>query len=185
VPTVCQADGSFEPPDTPVGLTYCCEDTAVNATTINVTTEANLPASIASATRLVGTTIPSSAGKKTLPSTVALCDPHATLRATGPIEMLPKAVEDEERYCAECVQLAGFTYAVELAYFKPTGKFYTNSYYFTKKQHLFEIRDEIVDMFSRGLNPGLTNDSAARNAFITYITVTGHSERYPMLIVPS
>ena len=155
----------------------------MSAATCEVITEANMPTSIAYATRLVGLRRLIETSGRQADYVVSLCDAHATIHARTAIEMLPKALEDDERYCAFCVKDAEFMFAVQLSYFKPCGKFYTSGYYFTNKQHIFEVQEEVYEMLRAGVNPGLTPGAVGRNEFITKITVTNHPERYHILVL--
>ena len=155
----------------------------MSTATCDIITEANMPSTIAYATRLVGLRRLIETTGKQADYVVALCDAHVTHHAETAFVNLPKALEDDQRYCAFCVKNAGFTFAVKLSYFKPCGKFYTSGYYFTEKQHIFEVSDEVHEMLQAGVNPGLTPGAVGRNEFITQITVTNHPGRFPVLVL--
>ena len=68
---------------------------------------------------------------------------------------------------------------VQLTYFKDTGKYYSEGEYETEKEFLFEIWDEVREMFSRGECPGLIGPSG----FHVCVNVAGHKHEHPRLML--
>jgi hypothetical protein len=96
--------------------------------------------------------------------------------------ILPSAQEDDERYCADCVRALGYRSAVMLSYFKESGKLYSTGFYLTKKEHMFEVSEELHELLRDGVNPGLKHGSVLQNHFLTLINVLNHPMSYPMLV---
>jgi len=71
-------------------------------------------------------------------------------------------------------------FLVELTYFKETGKYYTSGSYFSKKEFLQEIKEEVLEMIKAGKLPGLTQGSSE---FIIHISVPEHLDNFPQLII--
>lgn len=70
---------------------------------------------------------------------------------------------------------------VKLTYFKKSGKFYGNGSYLSKKVGLWEIWEEINNMFKNQKMPGLIDGP---QDFITYVEVPAHPHNHPILIIP-
>jgi hypothetical protein len=71
-------------------------------------------------------------------------------------------------------------FRVDLTYFKETtGKYYSSSFYISQKDHLWEIFDEVEDMWKRRRLPGLMHD---HSPFITLVSVPDHRHNHPYLV---
>ncbi len=46
---------------------------------------------------------------------------------------------------------------VRIIYYKQTGKYYSEGFYETKKEHMFEVFDEVRLMLVSGKRPGLVD----------------------------
>lgn len=68
---------------------------------------------------------------------------------------------------------------VELIYFKPSGKYYSEGHYETKLEFLFEIWDEVREMVSNKELPGLMR---GHSDFYVLVNVPGHKHEHPRLI---
>jgi len=70
---------------------------------------------------------------------------------------------------------------VNLTYYKPSGKYYSEGSYETNQKHLFEIWDEVRAMGRLGQLPGITTD---RNYFTISVDVPEHEHNHPHLVIP-
>jgi len=70
---------------------------------------------------------------------------------------------------------------VNLTYFKESGKFYSEGSYISHKLYLWDIWDELKQMFADGIRPGLI---AGANEFYTLIEVPEHPHNHPYLWIP-
>ncbi len=68
---------------------------------------------------------------------------------------------------------------VQLTYFKDTGKYYAEGEYETEKKSLYEIWDEVREMFKQGNCPGLVGPSG----FHVLVNVAGHEHEHPRLML--
>lgn len=74
---------------------------------------------------------------------------------------------------------------VELTYFTPTGKYYTNVSYDSELQAdepLFRFWEELRDKFNCGERPGLVDGT--NDYFIVLVNVPGHVHEHPVLLLP-
>lgn len=71
-------------------------------------------------------------------------------------------------------------WTVHLIYFKRTGKYYSEGEYISHKRYLFEIWDEVEEMFKQGQRPGLVDGA---NEFYVLVEVPGHPQEHPRLIL--
>jgi len=70
---------------------------------------------------------------------------------------------------------------VKLIYFKDTGKYYSDGSYLSQRIHLWEIWDEVDQMFKKKKRPGLVDGN---NEFYTLIEVPDHPYNHPRLWIP-
>jgi hypothetical protein len=73
---------------------------------------------------------------------------------------------------------------IELTYFKNTGKYYTDSEYFSKTEDWIDIMDEIKNLVSRGQCPGLIDCAPGTNEFYVLVNIPDHKYNVPKLIIP-
>lgn len=71
------------------------------------------------------------------------------------------------------------SYNVNLTYFKPNGKFYSNGDYISEKEHLFEIFEEVAQIQKEKKLPGLYE---GHSDFAVYIRVPDHPHNHPHLL---
>lgn len=69
---------------------------------------------------------------------------------------------------------------VKLTYFKNSGKYYSEGFYKTSKEELFEIWDEVRSMLSDGIRPGLCD---GHSEFHVLVNVLGHKHNLPHLFL--
>lgn len=69
---------------------------------------------------------------------------------------------------------------VEITYFKPSGKFYSKGSYISSKEHMFEIYDEVEELFRLGKRPGLVD---GHSGFSAYVECPEHELNVPCLII--
>lgn len=69
---------------------------------------------------------------------------------------------------------------VELTYFKTNGKYYSSGDYKTKKQHLWEIWEEVREMQKEKKLPGLVD---GHSEFHITIDVPEHPHNHPHLVL--
>jgi len=73
------------------------------------------------------------------------------------------------------------SYKVELAYFKQSGKYYTNAFYQSDKEHLFEVFSEVQKLLDRRVLPGLCKN---HSPYYVVIDVPSHNHDYPHMCIP-
>lgn len=79
-------------------------------------------------------------------------------------------------------------YQVKLTYFKAWGgpkdrggKYYSQGEYYSSKQELWEIWDEVEALLNRGKRPGLVDGAA--DDYHVLVEVLGHPHEHPYLRV--
>jgi len=72
-------------------------------------------------------------------------------------------------------------YRVNLTYFKPSGKYYSEGDYQSNKENLWEIFQEVKNKLAAGDRPGLVDGP---NTFYAVINVPEHPHDHPFLVVP-
>ncbi len=73
---------------------------------------------------------------------------------------------------------------VQLTYFRSTnrsGKYYTEGFYETEKEHMFEIWEEVREMLEKRNLPGLV---AGHDPYYVLVDVKEHPFYCPHLLVP-
>ena len=60
---------------------------------------------------------------------------------------------------------------VKIKYFKDSGKYYSEGEYTTEKEYFHETVLELNEMLSKGINPGLMDNSCLINGFFVYAEV--------------
>jgi len=73
-------------------------------------------------------------------------------------------------------------FKVEIMYFKQSGKYYTDGSYQTDKLHMFEIFEEVEELFRHKRRPGLVH---GENEFYAVVSVPNHPHDHPALILPT
>lgn len=74
---------------------------------------------------------------------------------------------------------------VLLTYFKPTGKYYTSGKYNSKKEHCFEIFEEVEELARDGVLPGLIPAGKERYQYDILVNFGPDNDKgYPALIKP-
>lgn len=71
-------------------------------------------------------------------------------------------------------------YTVQLVYFKPNGKFYSDAAYQSKKSDLWEIWNEVEEKLIQGKLPELVEGA---REFIVSVDVPAHPHAHPHLII--
>ena len=69
---------------------------------------------------------------------------------------------------------------VNLTYFKDTGKYYSDSWYFSQFTDLGDIWNEVRQMWHNGPLPGL---SGTKCEFLVLVDVPDHEHNHPRLII--
>ena len=70
---------------------------------------------------------------------------------------------------------------VKIDYFKKSGKYYSSGDYMSNELQLYQIWQELQDMFAKGKRPGLVD---GKLEFYAVITVPDHPHNHPHLIIP-
>lgn len=71
-------------------------------------------------------------------------------------------------------------YTVKLTYFKQSGKYYGEGEYTSEEESLWQIWEEIEDMFRRKKRPGLVDGA---QEFNTLVNVPDHPNAHPHMIM--
>lgn len=74
------------------------------------------------------------------------------------------------------------SHKVEITYFKPSGKFYSEGDYTSEKEYLHEIWEEIEAMFDAGERPGLVDVQGYDPGLHALVMVPSHPNDHPHLI---
>lgn len=69
---------------------------------------------------------------------------------------------------------------VQLVYYKPSGKFYSDAEYFTGEKDLWMIWNEVEEKLTDGRLPGLVDGA---KEFIISVNVPEHRYNHPHLII--
>lgn len=72
------------------------------------------------------------------------------------------------------------SFYVKLTYFRAHGKYYSSGSYVSKKEHLFEIWEEVAEMQRQRELPGLVVGATFP---IIWVKVPMHPHRHPHLVV--
>lgn len=67
-----------------------------------------------------------------------------------------------------------------LTYFRASGKFYSCGVYISKKEHLFDVWEEVATMQRQGKLPGLRDGATFP---IIWVKVPQHPHQHPHLVV--
>ena len=70
---------------------------------------------------------------------------------------------------------------VELTYFNENGKFKYTGHYDSNKKEIFEIWNEVQEMFDKNIRPGLVDGP---QGYYVLVNVPGHPNEHPHLILP-
>lgn len=76
--------------------------------------------------------------------------------------------------------MATESFTVELTYFKPSGKYYSEGIYETQKEYMFQIFNEVRLMQKACRLPGLIDG----RGFIVLVDSPNHPDAYPGLVIP-
>jgi len=69
-------------------------------------------------------------------------------------------------------------YEIELQYFTPNGKYYTEGIYNTEKEYMFEVLHEVKQMKKDEKLPCISGSN-----WIVYVNAEKHPSGYPLLIL--
>ena len=72
------------------------------------------------------------------------------------------------------------SYTIELTYFKPSGKYYTNGAYVTNLKSMYQIFEQVQKLKDSGELPGL---GVTSDHYIIHIYAPEHPNYYPGLIL--
>jgi hypothetical protein len=73
-------------------------------------------------------------------------------------------------------------FTVKITYFKKSGKYYTDGEYTTQMLQMYEIWEELQQMFDNGKRPGLVDGVLE---FYAVVEVPNHPHNHPHLIRPN
>ena len=71
---------------------------------------------------------------------------------------------------------------VNLTYFRPRGKYYTEGSYETEHKPITSIFQEVEDMMKEGHRPGLVSCPPGENSYLVLVEVPDHEHSHPFLV---
>lgn len=70
-------------------------------------------------------------------------------------------------------------YKIDLTYFKKSGKYYSSGCYYTNKEQMYHVFNEVKEMLENGKWPDLVDGI---NEFYVSVSSDEHPNAYPCLI---
>lgn len=74
-------------------------------------------------------------------------------------------------------------YEIKVTWFRPSGKYYTDGSFFTKREDMLGVFYEFQDMLAEGIRPGLVDSK--KNEFFAVLDCSAHPHGFPMMFRPN